>query len=243
MTEEILYVLENWDFEKAKEVFNKYSNKTPLKNWIARKEEEKATPKLRYELEKLAGSGAVAKLSVEVLATESTEEIQKEVDENNGLSKDMQYVEDEYFQKLVAEQNSAWNYELKFRNELYDHIGKSTAKEAVEKVIAQREKRINLTQRLRIYKETGNKTKEDLSKATESLTPLEAQKQLTNSVRPKITRRYQKLEEAEAKVKMATTDAQKAKAETKKQEIQKDILILEAERDELEKIVKEAKDE
>lgn len=222
MTEEILYVLENWDFEKAKEVFNKYSNKTPLKNWIARKGEEKATPKLRYELEKLAGS----KLSVEVLATESTEEIQKQVDEHNDLSKDTQYVKDEYFQNLVAQQNSAWNYELKFRNELYDHIGKSTAKEAVEKVIAQREKRINFTQRLRIYKETGNKTKEDFSKATESLTPLEAQRQLTNSVRPKITRRYQSLE--------------KAKTDAKKQEIHKEILILEAERDELEKIVKEA---
>ena len=229
MIEEILEVLENWNFEKAKEIFNKHSNKTPLKNWIARKGEEKATPKLRYELEKLAGSGAVAKLSVEVLATESTEEIQQEVDEDNDLSKDMKFVEDEYFQNLVAQQNSAWNYELKFRNELYNHIGKTTAKEAVEKVIAQREKRINLTQRLKIYKETGEKTKADLSKATESLTALEAQQLLTNSIRPKITRRNQALE--------------KAKTESKKSEIRKELVILEAERDELEKIIKETKND
>jgi hypothetical protein len=228
MKEQIKNILQNWSFDEGLALFEKISRNHSVKAWIARKGEAKATEKLKYELEKLLDTPQIVKkIAFEIVENENLEEVKEKIKADEDLLSDIEFPEDEYYKDLVQEQNSAFNQELKLRNQNADFINKSDKEreQHAQAVLAQREKRINLSQRITIYKQTGQQTNDDMSKAISSYSVAEAQKTLTNSLRPKLSRRR--------------SDLKKKISDTRRQEIETEILILEAEEKLLKKIIEE----
>ena len=227
MKQQIKNILKNWSFIEGLNLLEKFGKNRSVISWISRKGEGKATEKLKYELEKLLDSPEyLKKISVEIVNSEDLSKPQKEVEENKKLLGDEDFVNDEYFSELVQKQNSAWNHELKLRNQNANFVNDIKGGEQhAQTVLAQREKRINLSVQIDIYKQTGKMTNDDLSTATQSFSVGKAQTELTNKLRPKLSRRRKSLKEA--------------KTDKKKQELETEILILEAQEFELKKIIEE----
>jgi transposase len=227
MKQQIKNILTNWSFNEGLNLLEKFGKNRSVISWISRKGEEKATEKLKYELEKLLDSPEyLKKIAVEIVASEDLSKVQKEVEQNETLLSDEDFVNDEYFRELVQKQNSAYNQEMKIRNENYLYVNDAKGGEQhAQTVLAQREKRINLSLQIDIYKSTGKMTNDDLSTATQSYSVGKAQTELTNKLRPKLSRRRKSLKAA--------------KTETKKQDLETEILILEAQEIELKKIIEE----